>query len=258
MTLPEILEPSVPGVRDVPTPLSALAFPHQPPYDPAFAERVPILQAFNLAVLNYRRLRSAHGATLSARVQQWVKPEAFAFQGVECGVFTGSSLIACAALARDAAIPFRLVGLDTFTGLPPLSATDRALARPKSRYLTQTMFTETSVEQVRERIRACALEENVEVRPGLFGQTLPTLPEQRYHFVNIDCDLYEPHIECLNYFYPRMVPGGIVFFDDYHSVEYPMAGKAVDDWMRGRPEQLMHLRFGDDAPNRTKSFFIKY
>jgi len=88
--------------------------------------------------------------------------------------------------------------------------------------------------------------------------TLPALPEQRYHFVNIDCDLYEPHIECLEYFYPRMASGSIVFFDDYHSVEFPMAGQAIDDYMRDKPEQLLHLRFGEEGPNRTKCFFVKY
>jgi len=258
MTLPEILEPPSESVPEASPPLSTLHFSHRPPYDPAFAERIPLIQAFNLAVLNYQRLRAARCATIPARLQQWMKPESFAFRGAECGVFTGSSLLACAGLARDAGIQFRLIGLDTFAGLPPLSETDIALARPKARYLRQTMFTETSVEQVRQRILEGGFDDDVELRAGLFSDTLPTLPEQRYHFVNIDCDLYEPHIECLEYFYPRMLPGAVVFFDDYHSVDYPMAGKAVDDFMQGRPEQLMHLRFGPEGLNHTKSFFIKY
>jgi predicted O-methyltransferase YrrM len=120
------------------------------------------------------------------------------------------------------------------------------------------MFTETSVEQVQARIDEAGFHGELELRAGLFSETLPTLPEQRYHFVNVDCDLYEPHVECLRYFYPRMVPGGIVFFDDYHSVDYPMAGRAIDAFMRGQPEKLLHLRYGDDGPNRTKAFFIKY
>ena len=55
-----------------------------------------------------------------------------------------------------------------------------------------------------------------------------------------------------------MVRGGIVFFDDYHSVNYPMAGKAIDKFMANKPERLQHLRFGEDGPNRTKAFFVKY
>jgi hypothetical protein len=258
MTLPEIIESPSTGTQPPPAPLTTIPFSHKPPFEMAFAERVPLLQAFNLAIHNYLRLRAEAGRSLACRVERRLQPQKFAFHAVECGVFTGSSLLACAELARDAHLDFRLVGLDTFAGLPPLSETDLSLARPKARYLRQAMFTETSVEEVRRQIREARFEREVEVHEGLFSETLPLLPEQRYHFVNIDCDLYEPHIECLDYFYPRMMPGAIVFFDDYHSIEYPMAGKAVDDWMQGRPEQLMHLRFGDDAPNRTKSFFIKY
>lgn len=233
-------------------------FSHRLPYENVAAERIPIIQAFNLAIVNYRRLIEEQTARLGGRLKHWVSPEAFAFEGAECGVFTGSSLLACAEIGREARIRFHLVGLDTFAGLPPLSEKDRRLARPQARYLKRPMFTETSVESVLERIREARLEESVEVREGLFSATLPQLPERQYHFVNIDCDLYEPHIECLEYFYPRMVQGAVVFFDDYHSVDYPMAGKAVDDFMQDKPEQLMHLRFGEDGPNRTKSFFIKY
>lgn len=258
MTLPEIIESPSTGTQQPPASLSTLRFSHKPPFEMGFAERVPLLQAFNLAIHNYLRLRAEEGRSLARRIERRLQPQKFAFHAVECGVFTGSSLLACAELARDAHLDFRLVGLDTFAGLPPLSETDLSLARPKARYLRQAMFTETSVEAVRAQIRAADFEREVEVHEGLFADTLPLLPEQRYHFVNIDCDLYEPHIECLDYFYPRMMPGAIVFFDDYHSIDYPMAGKAVDDWMRGRPEQLLHLRFGEDGPNRTKSFFIKY
>ena len=255
--LSEALQPA-PEVATVPQSFASQGFSHRPPYALEFAERVPLLQVFTLAIQNYRQWRAGRGQSWGARLRQRMHPGHTAFRGVECGVFTGSSLLACASLARDAAIPFRLTGLDTFEGLPPLSETDLSLARPKARYLRQTMFTETSAAQVRQRIRDLGFEREVAVRQGLFSDILPTLAEQKYHFVNIDCDLYEPHIECLEYFYPRMLPGAVVFFDDYHSVDYPMAGRAIDDFMQGRPERLMHLRFGQDAPNRTKTFFIKY
>ena len=263
--LPEApADPELPGGPDAaadaapPPTLSMRPFSHLPPFDDAFAERVPVLQAFSLAIQNYLRIRRVRGSTLRGQVGRWVRPHNHVFQAVECGVFTGSSLLACAELARDAGIAFHLVGLDTFTGLPPLSARDRKYARRGARYLKRQMFTETSVQEVRDRFDAAGFARNVELRPGLFSDTLPTLPERQYSFVNVDCDLYEPHIECLRYFYPRMLPGGIVFFDDYHSEDYPMAGKAVDDFMQNKPEKLMHLRYGEDAPNRTKSFFIKY
>ena len=114
------------------------------------------------------------------------------------------------------------------------------------------------MESVQAKIAEDGLSKHIVLLKGLFKDTLPTLVDQQYHFVNIDCDLYEPHIECLEYFYPRMVKGGVLFFDDYHSIDFPMASKAIDQFMSDKPEQLLHLRFGDDGPNITKSFFVKY
>lgn len=237
---------------------STLSFSHRPPYDPLFAERVPVLQAFQCALANYMHERAQAAQGIRGRLAALLNPAAHPFRAVECGVYMGSSLIACALMARDTAVPYQMVGLDTFSGLPPLSDKDRSLAPMGARYLSTQVFADTSIESVQTEIVKAGLGKFVELRQGLFSETLPTLPEQRYHFVNIDCDLYEPHIECLEYFYPRMASGSIVFFDDYHSVEFPMAGQAIDDYMRDKPEQLLHLRFGEEGLNRTKCFFVKY
>ena len=228
---------------------SSAEFSHTHPYDRQFAERVPLLQAFNLALSNYlsRSIREA-AADHSARE----------FTAAECGVYTGSSLIACGRIAADANVPFRLFGLDTFAGLPPLSEIDQSLAPPDALYRTTALFTDTSIDEVQRKVSEANLSDHIKLLPGLFSETLDLLTSNSYDFVNIDCDLYEPHLECLTYFYGRTVPGGIIFFDDYYSIHYPMARAAIDAFMADKPEQLLHLRFGPDAPNRTKAFFVKY
>lgn len=247
------------ATKDKPRKFNAtLRFSHRPPYEQLFAERVPMLQAFQCALANYVQQRAQASQSLSGRLVALLNPTAHTFRAVECGVYMGSSLIACALMARDVAMPYRMIGMDTFSGLPPLSAKDRSLAPMGARYLSTQVFADTSIESVQAEIVKAGLGGSIELRQGLFSEILPTLPEQQYHFVNIDCDLYEPHIECLEYFYPRMKSGGVVFFDDYHSVEFPMARQAIDDYMRDKPEQLLHLRFGEDGPNHTKSFFVKY
>ncbi len=232
-------------------------FSHRPPYDPVFAERVPLLQAFSLALGNYRsltRVRSTGISEFLHRIFGSTKP----FRAVECGVFSGNSLNASALIARDQGVNFKFWGLDTFEGLPPLSETDKQYAPPNAPYRERTFFTETSVGAVRKLLDENGFGQEIQLLAGLFEETLPTLPETSYHFVNIDCDLYEPHIQCLEYFYPRMEKGGIVFFDDYHSIDYPMARQAIDKFMNGKLERLQHLRFDADGPNKTKAFFVKY
>jgi hypothetical protein len=231
-------------------------FSHRPPYDPVFAERVPLLQAFSLALGNYR-FRTSQRSRRLGTLRSLLLPTVL-FRAVECGVYSGSSLRACASVARDQGVNFRFWGLDTFEGLPQLSEMDKQFAPPKALYRMRRLFTDTSVETVRELLDEAGFGQEIQLVPGLFENTLPKLADAIYDFINIDCDLYEPHLECLEYFYPRMVPGGIVFFDDYHSVDYPMARQAIDKFLADKPERLLHLRLGADGPNITKSFFIKY
>jgi hypothetical protein len=61
------------------------------------------------------------------------------------------------------------------------------------------------------------------------------LPDQDYAAVYYDCDLYEPAVESLRYFFPRLLPGGFFLVHDY----LPKLGGfdgvklAVDEFLEG-------------------------
>lgn len=238
---------------------SALEFSHKLPYDVLFAERVPLLEAFKIALMNYEMTQFA------AERKNWGKRLAARFgygrarfKIAECGVFSGNSLLAVGRIAQEVGIPFVMYGMDTFQGLPDLSAIDAEMAPQNARYRSERLFTETSVDIVSKKLVDAGFGNSVTLVQGLFSDTLKTLPEQKYNFVNVDCDLYEPHLECLEYFYERMERGGVLFFDDYNSTDYPMAKRAIDEFMEGKKEKIFLLRYGDDAANRTKAFIIKF
>jgi hypothetical protein len=211
-------------------------------------ERAPLIHVFKHAVMEQKTLRG--------RLQRIARLQLRAY-AAECGVYQGHSLAACLEMANHLKFRMTIVGLDTFKGLPDLSATDKSLAPSDAPYKDRQFFTATSVESVAQLLNPKAGICRYELVPGLFSETLPNLPERRYFFVNIDCDLFEPHLECLNYFYPRLVRGGILFFDDYHSMHYPMGKKAIDEFFSGKREKIWHLRLGEDGPNLTKTFIIK-
>lgn len=235
------------------SPFAAIA-----PYSLRYKERVPLLHAFELGLANClfaslgRLPPRLGGGTLSLR------DAGLPFLAAECGVFRGTGLAACAELAKATQLPIRIYGLDTFSGLPELGSQDRALAPADALYLASQLFADTSVQSVQRFLDERGVSEYTVLVPGLFEETMKSLPDDEYFFVNIDCDLYEPHIQCLEFFYPRVPRGGIIFFDDYHSVEFPVARKAIDDFMRGRPEMPFHLRYADDGPNQTKAFIVKF
>jgi O-methyltransferase len=63
-------------------------------------------------------------------------------------------------------------------------------------------------------------------------------------FVHIDVDLYQPTLDSLGFFYPRLVPGGIILCDDYGFASCPGAKSAFDEYMKDRPEKIVHAPTG--------------
>ncbi len=52
------------------------------------------------------------------------------------------------------------------------------------------------------------------VYPGVFPKSAPS-SAFTFSFVHVDCDLYDGAKAAIEWFYPRLVPGGIIYFDDY-------------------------------------------
>lgn len=69
------------------------------------------------------------------------------------------------------------------------------------------------------------------VKQGFFPETAADIQE-KFCFVSIDTDLYEPIFAGLNYFYPRLCPGGYIFVHDFNNQEYPGAAEAVRAFCR--------------------------
>ena len=67
---------------------------------------------------------------------------------------------------------------------------------------------------------------------GWIPEILAALPEAQWSFVHIDVDLYEPTRGCLEYFVPRLAPGGIIVNDDYFSPLFPGGGRAWDEFCK--------------------------
>lgn len=86
-------------------------------------------------------------------------------------------------------------------------------------------FSDTSVERVLARVDADATCEMI-VRQGLFPDTAKGLEEQ-FAFVSIDVDLYEPTLEGLRYFYPRMAKGGYIMVHDLMADRYRGCREAI-------------------------------
>lgn len=65
---------------------------------------------------------------------------------------------------------------------------------------------------------------------GWVPEALDQIPDDlAWKFVHIDLDLYDPIKGAFEFFSKKMVPGGIIVFDDYGSLYWPGARKAVNE-----------------------------
>lgn len=128
----------------------------------------------------------------------------------EVGVYKGgSAVILCEAKENRPLYLF-----DTFSGMPM-----SAVSADSDTWGKKT-HQDTSVESVQAFLSAYS---NVEIIPGIFPMSIPEkLKSMLFSFVNLDVDLYQPTLEALKFFWPRMSPGGRLISHNYNSVCYDM------------------------------------
>ena len=78
--------------------------------------------------------------------------------------------------------------------------------------LRKNSFKDTDVGYV---LRQMPCPENCIAIKGHFPETIPK-EEINYALVSLDCDVYQPTLEGLRYFYPRLSPGGYIMIHDYN------------------------------------------
>jgi hypothetical protein len=157
----------------------------------------------------------------------------------ELGVYKGHTASLLATMARRLGRTVYL--LDTFTGFSEADLKGIDTGVPMG-------FADTSVEAVRELVG----EKNVAFAQGYFPDSASQLPpDATYCLVHIDCDLYAPMLSALEYFYPRLVPGGFLIMHDYSSLHWNGAERAVDEFFAERAESAMPL------PDRAGSVVVR-
>ena len=151
----------------------------------------------------------------------------------ELGVYKGDTARIIHLCAPDRELHL----FDTFEGFP---AGDLAGETGKASGYTTRHFADTSVEKVVEKISG---NENIHFQKGYFPDTADELKETKFCFVSMDADLAAPTKAGLEFFYPRLSPGGVIMVHDYNS-EWPGLMKAVNDFLENIPE---HFIFVPDA-----------
>jgi O-methyltransferase len=120
---------------------------------------------------------------------------------------------------------------DTFEGF-----TERSVAAEKENTSFSTKghkFSDTSLEGVKRYI--AQRNDNVHYYKGYFPDSIPPdFGASTFCFVSLDADLFEPTLEGLKFFYPRMSATGLLLVHDYNA--WIGARKAVDEFFSDKAE----------------------
>ena len=173
---------------------------------------------FNKTLLSFREMINVYSLTEKVLKLSGDLAEVGVYRG-------GSAKIICEAKDNQVLHLF-----DTFKGLPKPDKTIDELAKGEMK--------NTSLAYVKNSLKKYP---KLRFYQGLFSENCNKIKDCKFSFVHLDVDLYQGTKNCLSFFYPRLVPGGIILIHDYNSIDTPGVKKAVDEFLSDKSKTVVEL-----------------
>ena len=202
-------------------------------YDPLFIESYNLGKATdkdNVLLNNYDIRWRIH-------VLCWAAAHATHLEGdfVDCGVNTGIFSRAIINYVNFNKTGKKYYLLDTFSGLDSKYSSEKEMARNKTiNYENQ--------KSLYEDVKYTFKDFNVEIIKGAVPETLIEVKADKVCFLSVDMNCILPEIEALNYFWDKMVSGGIIVLDDYgYANSTNDQKKAHDEFAKSKGVMILSL-----------------
>lgn len=176
-------------------------------------------------------------ARILALVSAWQQASALEGDVIECGSYRGCTGLLLALLGAIQGRRQKVILFDTFRGSPAGSRHDTL--RPNPEYFLPPDYPDALWRQA----TAMGIGDRLEVHAGIFRETFADLAHEplRFSFAHIDANLFESTSDACAFVVPRMVPAGLVVFDDYHGPCDLGARLAIDRYFHDRSERPCRL-----------------
>ncbi|MFF1394143.1 TylF/MycF/NovP-related O-methyltransferase [Streptomyces sp. NPDC058287] len=170
---------------------------------------------------------------------------------VECGVWRGGSMQACAkALLAQGDTERDLYLFDTYEGMTPpteqdlrrdgKSAEELLAAQGKDR----PIWAVATLDDVKSGFRSVPYpEDRLHFVRGKVEDTVPRQAPEQISILRLDTDWYASTKHELDHLYDRLVPGGVLLIDDYGY--WQGSRQAVDEFLEKTGERLLLLRMDE-------------
>ena len=160
----------------------------------------------------------------------------------ELGVYQGDS--ANIIHLMDPSREFHL--FDTFEGF---KQKDLDSESGKAATYTTHNFADTSIEAVIKKLQS----DKFVFHKGYFPETATSVLHKKFALVNLDADLYNPTKAGLEFFYPKLSPGGVIIVHD-NNQDWPGIMKAVEDFTKSIPVPVVPITDTDSSVMLLKPY----
>jgi hypothetical protein len=193
-----------------------------------------------------RAAKNDYGIQWRTHIALWAAFTASKLPGdfVECGVNWGFLSSAIMEYLNWNQIGKTFYLLDTFNGIDEQLLTDQeraaGAAQASRRSLARGRYV-SNVDSVRQNFSEWR---NVKVIQGAVPGTLPQVPAERVAYLHIDMNCATPEIAAFEFFWPKLVPGGMVLLDDYGFNSHEAQKQAMDECAQARGVMVASLPTG--------------
>lgn len=154
----------------------------------------------------------------------------------ECGCYVGTSAFFMAQVSTHGGVYL----FDSFQGLSDPDATDKSIATDVLPWSPGDLSTSEAV--LRNNLSHYG--DSLVVLPGWIPERFSEVADRQFRVVHIDVDLYQPTRDSLEFFYPRLVKGGVIVMDDYGFKTCPGATRAAEELAATQGIGILHLATG--------------
>lgn len=159
----------------------------------------------------------------------------------ECGVFSGGSAHVMMSASTD--VPKHYYGFDSFEGLSEPAEIDR----PRNDHTFKWEKHDLKVDEAYTTQCLSHHAGKFTLYKGWIPARFNEVEGKTFSLVHIDVDLYQPTMDALEYFYPRLNRDGWIVCDDYGFESCPGAYKAMNDFALKHNTSVIHLTTGQGA-----------
>lgn len=167
---------------------------------------------------------------------------------VECGVGWGRSLFMLGVCDPIFNKERRYYGFDSFEGFPEPTPEDHLEDFPHIKQGYHRTQQDSVVKLLMNSgLNAEFVAQKVKLISGYFSESMHQYDGGDIALLHLDVDLYSSYKETLEFFYPKVVKGGVITFDEYQEASkyHQGAKKAIDEFFAERQEKIVRSHIID-------------